>query len=160
MSVFFTIKVSPAATEIWFSAVMGQIYAVRINYIRPTRKHNIFQLSSECTDLPFTAVLSRSHHSIQTGSHPISGHYVISQSTQTIISATTQWLQPSHFQPRLQIRVTQIVPYHLWLTAEIIMAALHSRSGHYIFVLFLLFPRLISAVGDWMSTILPHMVWP
>jgi len=26
---------------------------------------------------------------------------------------------------------------------------------------FLLFvPRLISAVGDWMSTILPHMVWP
>jgi len=25
---------------------------------------------------------------------------------------------------------------------------------------FYLFPRLISAVGDWMSTILPHMVWP
>jgi len=25
---------------------------------------------------------------------------------------------------------------------------------------FLLFPRLISAVRDWMSTILPHMVWP
>jgi len=23
-----------------------------------------------------------------------------------------------------------------------------------------LFPRLISAVGDWMSTILPHKVWP
>jgi len=32
----------------------------------------------------------------------------------------------------------------------------------YIFVLFLsfFFPRLISAVGDWMSIILPHMVWP
>jgi len=33
------------------------------------------------------------------------------------------------------------------------------------FILWLLlllsfFPRLISAVGDWMSTILPHMVWP
>ena len=32
------------------------------------------------------------------------------------------------------------------------------------FILFLLssflFPCLISAVGDWMSTILPHMVWP
>ena len=25
---------------------------------------------------------------------------------------------------------------------------------------FFFFPRLISAVGDWMSTILPHMVWP
>ena len=36
----------------------------------------------------------------------------------------------------------------------------------YIFILFLssssffFFPRLISAVGDWMSAILPHMVWP
>jgi len=64
------------------------------------------------------------------------------------------------------------------------MAALRSRCGHYIFALwfllssslwppygigqaiiffavvsffFFLFPRLISAVGDWMSTILPHM---
>jgi len=24
----------------------------------------------------------------------------------------------------------------------------------------LLFPRLISAAADWMSAILPHMVWP
>jgi len=41
------------------------------------------------------------------------------------------------------------------------MAALRCRCGHYIFGLFLsfFFPRLISAVGDWMSTILPHMVW-
>jgi len=33
----------------------------------------------------------------------------------------------------------------------------------YIIVLFLLssfFPCLISAVADWMSTILPHIVWP
>jgi len=39
-----------------------------------------------------------------------------------------------------------------------------NRAGHYIFALrFLLlsfFPRLISAVADWMSTILPHVVWP
>jgi len=26
--------------------------------------------------------------------------------------------------------------------------------------IFLFFRRLIAAVGDWMSTILPHMVWP
>jgi len=52
---------------------------------------------------------------------------------------------------------------------HLIMVALWNRADHYIFVLFLssffflssfLFPRLISAVGDWMSTILPHMVWP
>jgi len=48
------------------------------------------------------------------------------------------------------------------------MAALRSRCGHYIFALWFLllfflsfyFPRITSAVADWMSTILPHMVWP
>jgi len=48
-----------------------------------------------------------------------------------------------------------------------IMAALRtvrSRCGRYIFILwfllssFYLFPRLISAVADWMPTILSHMV--
>jgi len=57
-----------------------------------------------------------------------------------------------------------------WALAHIlVMAAMHSRCGHYIFALWFLlsssfflsfFPRLISAVGYWMSTILPHMVWP
>jgi len=33
-------------------------------------------------------------------------------------------------------------------------------TDHYVFILwFLLSPRLISAVADWMSTILSHMVW-
>jgi len=41
---------------------------------------------------------------------------------------------------------------------------LWNRAGHYIFVLWFLllssfFPRLFSAVADWMSTILPHMPW-
>jgi len=45
------------------------------------------------------------------------------------------------------------------------MVALWNRADHYIFILWFLssiffFPRLISAVGDWMSAILPHMVWP
>ena len=51
---------------------------------------------------------------------------------------------------------------------HIFMVALCNRADHYIFILFLLssfffflfFPRLISAVGDWMFTILWHMVWP
>jgi len=45
-----------------------------------------------------------------------------------------------------------------------VMAALGNRAGHYIFALSIFylsfFPRLISAVADSMSTILPHMVWP
>jgi len=52
----------------------------------------------------------------------------------------------------------------LFYFSRVIMAALRSRCGHYIFVLFLLllsfFPRLVSAVADWMFTILPHVMWP
>jgi len=49
--------------------------------------------------------------------------------------------------------------------ANLFMAILCSRCGHYIFVLWFLsssffIPRLISAVADWMCTILLHMVWP
>ena len=46
------------------------------------------------------------------------------------------------------------------------MAALCNRAGHYIFALWFVssssffFPPLVSAAADWMSTILPHMVWP
>jgi len=44
------------------------------------------------------------------------------------------------------------------------MVALCNRAERYIFAfcfyLSSFFPRLISAVADWMSTILLHMVWP
>jgi len=45
------------------------------------------------------------------------------------------------------------------------MVALWNMADHYIFALWSLlssffFPCLISVVGDWMSAILPHMVWP
>ena len=44
------------------------------------------------------------------------------------------------------------------------MVALCNRADHYIFAMWFLlsvfFPRLISAVADCMSAILPHMVWP
>jgi len=47
-------------------------------------------------------------------------------------------------------------------THSILTAALWNRTGQYIFILsfvlsiFLSFPRLISAVADWISAILPH----
>ena len=45
-----------------------------------------------------------------------------------------------------------------------IMVALWNRADHCIFMLWFVlssfFPRLISAAADWMSAILPHMVWP
>jgi len=52
------------------------------------------------------------------------------------------------------------------ITTVLIMAALRNRAGYYIYapwfllLLSFFFHRLISAVGDWMSTILLHMVWP
>jgi len=48
----------------------------------------------------------------------------------------------------------------------IFMVALWNRADHYIFpcdfylLSIFFFRRLISAVWDWMSTILPHVVWP
>jgi len=33
-------------------------------------------------------------------------------------------------------------------------------SSIFFVYLSIFFPRLISAVADWMSTILPHVVWP
>jgi len=77
--------------------------------------------------------------------------------------------------------------HYIFVLWFLLMAALRSRCGHYIFALwflssssssfygramalahilvlsycfFFFFPRLISAVADWMSAILPHMVWP
>jgi len=45
-------------------------------------------------------------------------------------------------------------------SGALIMVALWKRADYYIFILWFLlsffFPRLISAVGDWMSAILPH----
>jgi len=48
---------------------------------------------------------------------------------------------------------------------QFFMVALSNRADHYIFALWFLlsiffFPRLISAVADWMSTMLAHMMWP
>jgi len=53
----------------------------------------------------------------------------------------------------------------LFVVRFIIMDALCSRCGHYIFVLRVLLlssflSRLISAVADWISTMLPRMMWP
>ena len=53
----------------------------------------------------------------------------------------------------------------LQISSSLIMAALWNRQAIIFlpcdfYLLSSCFPRLISAVGHWMSTILPHMVWP
>jgi len=57
------------------------------------------------------------------------------------------------------------LPCGFFFSLSFFMVALCNKADHYIFILFLsfffflFFPRLISAVGDCMSTILWHMVW-
>ena len=61
-------------------------------------------------------------------------------------------------------RTQNVSEYMLILALCLVLAILRSRCGIYIFALWFLsiffFPRLISAAADWMSAILPHMVWP
>ena len=66
----------------------------------------------------------------------------------------------------------QAVKVLLWLTTCVsvcLRAYLQSHThdlyqflccGYFYLSFFFFFPRLISAVGDWMSTILLHMAWP
>jgi len=92
------------------------------------------------------------------------------------------WIMSHSMSRTLQLRALWCLKSLTVLSCLLIMAALRSSCGHYIFVLwflllslwspyvigrpyifsscfFFFFPRLISAVGDWMSTILGHMVW-
>jgi len=60
------------------------------------------------------------------------------------------------------------LPAQRFSSLILFMVALWNRADHYIFalwfllpiVIFFFFARLISAVADWVSAILPHMVWP
>jgi len=48
----------------------------------------------------------------------------------------------------------------LWSPYGIEQTIIFSSCHLFFFFLSSLFPRLISAVADWMSAILAHMVWP
>ena len=48
----------------------------------------------------------------------------------------------------------------LWSPYGIGQTIIFSCCGFFYLFFLSFFPRLISAVADWMSTILPHMVWP
>ena len=73
--------------------------------------------------------------------------------------------QPTMSRHGMKLQVLTLVRDNHQL--DLIMVALCNRADHYIFILFLsssfffflFFPRLISAVGDWMFTILWRMVW-
>jgi len=49
---------------------------------------------------------------------------------------------------------------YLWSPYEIGQTIIFSSCGFFFLLRLLLFPRLMSAVADWMSAILSHIVWP
>jgi len=51
-------------------------------------------------------------------------------------------------------------PYVIGQTIKLIFLPCDFYLSSCFLFLLSFFPRLISAVGDWMSTIFPHMVWP
>jgi len=53
---------------------------------------------------------------------------------------------------------TCVIGLYLWPPYGIRQAIIFLTCDFFLSIFF--FPRLISAVGDWMSTILPHLVWP
>ena len=73
--------------------------------------------------------------------------------------------QPPLFGPSLRwpngLSSQQLLSSCLWSPYVIGRPYIFSCCGLFFFFLLLLFfPRLISAAGDWMFTILWHMVWP
>jgi len=74
---------------------------------------------------------------------------------------------------RLQLSVnSRQIDVHLMVLVlhvrKLFMVTLWNRVDHYIFTLWFLlllllsffFPCVISTIADWISAILPHMVWP
>ena len=79
-------------------------------------------------------------------------------------STETHWI----FRLLYTVTFSQNAKHCCELAITLFMVAVWNRETIYIFMLWfvllllllLFFPRLISAVGDWMFTILWHMVWP
>jgi len=72
------------------------------------------------------------------------------------ISATADLLS-TQLKRELRTRVSDTSKSaSLWSPYVIGQTIIFLPCGYYLSF----FPRLISAAGDWMSTILPHMVWP
>jgi len=59
--------------------------------------------------------------------------------------------------PLAKKRVFMQAKSFLWLPLHVIIFL---PCGFFFYLSFFFFPRLISTIADWMSTILPHMVWP
>ena len=93
-------------------------------------------------------------------------HEIFWQGWQWTSEQTVKFWRQSRSWIRIRIHIVTMVRRALaevWsVPVLLVMVALCNRADHALWFLssFFFFPRLISAAVDWMSTILPHMVWP
>jgi len=86
----------------------------------------------------------------------------------TLVTITSIYVRSTVMRPKtyLRLMISQqklndlILLLFLWPPYGIGQAIIFSCRGFYLLLSIFFFSRLISAVGDWMSTILRHMVWP
>ena len=76
----------------------------------------------------------------------------------TILDVAISFTSVIEFSECVRIIYTRPVTRFLWPPYGIGQAIIFLSCDFCLLLLF--FPRLMSAVRDWMSTILPHMAWP
>jgi len=60
---------------------------------------------------------------------------------------------------RWKARIRLPIRHNLW-SPYVIGQTIYIFMLWFVLLLLSFFPRLISAAADWMSAVLPHMVWP
>jgi len=96
----------------------------------------------------------------------VRGKIIMSVLCNIVCNNCTQWNAHCHThmnRPNISLDWVLFHWAHFTVLRFIFMVALWNRTDHYIFARWFLlsfFPCLISAIADWMSAILPHMVWP
>ena len=102
---------------------------------------------------PIPIKIVRSHARVS-GPHLIHGFFGPPESSiQRASRSVQQFLQGS-------LLCQKLFALFLWSPYVIGQTIIFSCCRLFFFLFFLFFPRLISAAADWMSAILPHMVWP
>ena len=88
-------------------------------------------------------------------------HFVTDRSSPSIINLVKVSLNPSQAisQPQFKTVLSVNILWSFLWPPYVIGQAMYIFMLRFLLSSFFL-PRLISAVGDWISTILPHMMWP
>jgi len=136
------------------SSVLWSYNGSKVNVAGCTATHPSFTTTADSNDTHCSLVVQG------TNTARLSGRYTCSDGKQTAVAFVIIVGQYT-FRRIARHRDTDPVSVSfLWLPYVIGQAIKFLPCGFFFYLSFYLFPRLISAVADWVSAILPHMVWP